>query len=112
MLEAVAGARAELLDGPLRSGDADHGDVQGAATDQRLQRRKDLLVREIAGGPEDDEGVRAQRGAHGRFSWWPPNSKRIAEITRLAKSCSPREAKRSLMAVERIGAGTLSSMAA
>ena len=57
LLEAVAGARAELLDAPTRLGDADHRHMQVAALEHCLQRREDLLVREIAGGAEEDEGV-------------------------------------------------------
>src|SRR5207249_4225645 len=75
----------------------------------------ELLVRQVAGGAEDDKraGIRRPpqsealgervllqllRGrAHcsGLFSRWPPKPFRIAERTRLPHSASPREAKRS-----------------
>src|SRR5262249_52349420 len=111
MREAVPGACAELLDRPCGLGDADDGYVQEASFDQRLQRRKNLFVGEIARGAEEDQGIRTRRRRHECFSLWPPNPNRIAASTRSAKSASPRDAKRSPMAVERIGAGTLSSMA-
>ena len=40
------------------------------------------------------------------FSWWPPNSKRMADSTWSAKSASPRELNRSKRAVVSTGAGT------
>src|SRR5262249_44629724 len=46
------------------------------------------------------------------FSWCPPNSNRIAESTRPAKSALPRWLKRSSRAVLSTGTGTPSSMAA
>ena len=55
--ETVAGPLAELVEVPVRLGDADHRHVQAAAFDQRLQRGKDLLVGEIAGGAEEDKHV-------------------------------------------------------
>ncbi len=60
-------------------------------------------------GPRDF--ARARRHAFG-FSWWPPNSKRIAESTRSWNSASPRDAKRSRSAAARTCAGTASSIAA
>src|SRR5262249_25427503 len=88
-----------------------------AALHHRLQRGKDLLVREVAGRAVEDERV-AARGAHralrspGCFSRWPPNSKRMAERSLSAKSASPRELKRSNSAVVSTGTGTASSIAA
>ena len=46
---------------PARSRDADDRDVELAATRQRLQRGKDLLVRQVAGDAEEDERVAAAR---------------------------------------------------
>jgi hypothetical protein len=43
---------AQLLDAPLRRGDADHRHVERAALGHRIERRKDLLVRQVAGDPE------------------------------------------------------------
>ena len=59
--EAVARPRAELVEVPARLRDADDGHVEVPAPDHRLQRREDLLVREIAGGAEEHERV----GLHG-----------------------------------------------
>ena len=36
--------------------------LQMSAADHCVQRGKDLLVRQIAGGPEQDQDVRARRG--------------------------------------------------
>ena len=54
-------ARLQLLEGPAGLGDADDRHVERAAPDHRLQRREDLLVREVAGGAEEDERVGLRR---------------------------------------------------
>src|SRR5262249_35323019 len=94
----------------------------------------ELLVRQVAGGAEDDEragiGRLAQgealgervlrlrrllgglRHCSGLFSRWPPKAWRIAERTRSPKSASPREAKRLNSDAASTGAGTPSSTAA
>ena len=64
LLDAVAGAAAELLERPARLGDADDRHVEAAAPDHRLQRREDLLVGEVAGGAEEDERVGPLWGFH------------------------------------------------
>ena len=77
--------------------DADHGHVERAALRHRVQRREDLLEREVAARAEHDERIGAF-GLHQEpafFSTCPPNSKRIAESTWCANSASPRDAKRS-----------------
>ena len=58
LLEAVLGAGLHLVEGPAGLRDADDRDVEVAALQHRLERREDLLVRQIARGPEEDEGVR------------------------------------------------------
>src|SRR5947208_16037742 len=95
-LDALPGARPELLERPVRPRDADDGDVEMPAPGHGVEGRKDLLVGEVAARPEDDEPVGAWR-AHlpGPFSTWPPNSNRMAESRRSWKSASPLEAKRS-----------------
>src|ERR1051325_11069553 len=99
MLSRARGAKLRAL--PARPADPDDGHLEATAPGQRLQRRKNLLVGQIAGGAEEHEGVR-RGGCHfhlfgtcAGFSAWPPNSRRIADSTRLAKSASPRELKRS-----------------
>ena len=57
LLQAVLGAGLQLIEPPARLGHADHRHVQVSALQHGLQRRKDLLVGQIAGGPEEDEGV-------------------------------------------------------
>src|SRR5262249_54811604 len=101
----------ELVQGPARLCDADDRHIERAAAHHALERREDLLVREVARGAEEHERVRANAApstlaspiranrGHRRlqpfFSTCPPNSKRIAERSLLAKSASPRESKRS-----------------
>src|SRR6185369_17710992 len=91
--------------------DTDDGHVEVAAACHRLQGGEDLLVREVAGRAEKDEGV-GTRGGHDFFSTWPPNSNRIAESRRSWNSASPRELKRSKSEAARTCAGTPSSIAA
>ena len=115
-------ARAACISSVLRLVEATPitGTVERSLLHHRVERRKDLLVREVAGEAEDDERVgmggagaaRSTRGG-GRslarsagFSTWPPNSWRIAESTWSAKSASPRELKRSKSAALSTCAGT------
>ena len=81
LLQAVRGAGAQLLDLPARFGHTDHGHVEVAPLYHRLQRREDLLVRQIAARAEEHQGI-GLRFAHGSlrqayrlpadFSRWPP----------------------------------------
>ena len=57
LFQAVAGPCPELIDGPAGLGHADDGHVKVAALDHRLQRREDLLVSQIAGRAEEDQGI-------------------------------------------------------
>src|SRR6185369_1720837 len=106
----------ELVAIPAGARNADHRHGHPAALHQALQGGEDLLVGEVAGGAEEDEGVRL-RALLGHylasfFSTCPPKPKRMAESTRFWKSSSPREAKRSKRAAVSTCAGTASSMAA
>src|SRR5216683_1229023 len=58
LLDAVARPGAELVEPPAGLRHADDRHVEVAAFRHRLQRWKDLLEREIARGPEEDQGVR------------------------------------------------------
>src|SRR5262249_40171800 len=112
---AVARAGPHLVESPPRLRHTDDGHVEVAAARHRLQGREDLLVGEVAGGAEEDEGVGARGGRtlrHGFFSAWPPNSNRMAESKRSWNSASPRELKRSKSEAARTCAGTPSSIAA
>ena len=53
----VIRASAKLIEGSSSFGHADHGDFEMSSFDHRLQRRKDLLVCEVAGGAEENECV-------------------------------------------------------
>lgn len=79
-LQAVFCANFELIEIPARFGHADDRQTESFVTNQSLQRRKYLLVREVAGGAEKHKSVRleirhqAATGLPAAFSKWPPNS--------------------------------------
>ena len=56
-LQAVVRAGLKLFEVPTGFGHADDRHVEVAALHHRLQRREDLLVGQIAGGAEKDQGV-------------------------------------------------------
>jgi hypothetical protein len=58
LVEAVLGASLELFKIPAGLRHADDRHVEVAALHHCLQRGKDLLVRKIAGGAEEDDGIR------------------------------------------------------
>ena len=51
---------AQLLNGPRRRGHADHRHVEHTALRHVVQRRKDLLAREIAGDAEEHQRIRSR----------------------------------------------------
>src|SRR5580700_9421501 len=55
--ETLAHPRLELLEPPAALGHADNRNVQCPALHHRLQRGEDLLVGEIAGRAEEDQGI-------------------------------------------------------
>src|SRR6202789_2197500 len=58
--ETVLGARFKLIKIPTCFGHADDWQIEPLIANQALQRRKDLFVREIAGGAEKHKGVRLE----------------------------------------------------
>ena len=66
--EAGLGAVLQLFQVPARLGDADDRDVEPLVAHEGLKGREDLLVGEIAGRAEEDEGVGAGELA------WPPSA--------------------------------------
>ncbi len=58
VLQAVRRALLELIQIPSGLRDADDWDVQAFVAHQSKQRWEDLLVSQIAGGAEEDDGVR------------------------------------------------------
>ena len=94
MLEAVACARAQLLERPARLGDADDRHVQARrggpspAAPGRSACRRDRRWRRRR--PARPNGCGALMSC---FSSWPPNSKRIAD--RRGRRSRPRRARRS-----------------
>ena len=111
--------------------DADDGEPrrEQPPQHQRVERRHQLLVREVARRAEDDERARIRRAPerqpllqrvllfrHGRhqsavFTAWPPNSLRSAAMIFAEKFCSSREAKRANSAAAITGVGTSSAIA-
>jgi hypothetical protein len=55
--DAVTDPLAEVLEIPLRVGDADHRDGQGASLHHRIEGGKDLLVGEVASRTEEHERI-------------------------------------------------------
>ena len=47
----------EAIEVPPAPGDADHRDVEAPAAGQPVERREDLLVRQVSGSPEEDERI-------------------------------------------------------
>ncbi len=82
-LQAVFGPRLELVQIPARLGHADDRHVERAAFHHRLQRREDLLVSQVAGGPEEHQSVGMRSSFIASclpvFSRCPPKPKRMAE---------------------------------
>ncbi len=68
LLDAVLGARPQLLDRPTGLGDADDGDIHAFVGHEFQQSRKDLLEGEIAGSAEEDQCVGFGR-LHRSSSW-------------------------------------------
>ena len=64
-LDAVLHAIAQMRQTPLREGDADDRDFQGASFRHRIERREDHLVGEIARHAEEHQRVRMGGGHHG-----------------------------------------------
>jgi len=62
--EAVADPVAQPAEAPFLTCNRDDRDLQLVAFGHRLQRRKDLLIRQVAGGPEQHERV-GSLGRHG-----------------------------------------------
>src|SRR6478735_1782748 len=86
--------------------------VEPAAAHQRLQRGEDLLVGEVAGGAEEDEGGGRELAVVHFFSTWPPKPLRMADSTWFWKRSWPRDAKRSNNAAVSTWAGMPASLAA
>src|SRR5689334_6112895 len=58
LLDTIPGAGAELVHSPARLGYSDDRNVEVAALDHALQRRKDLFVCQIASCAEKHESIR------------------------------------------------------
>ena len=56
-LHALPSVFPEPIEVPPAPGDADHRDVEASAAGQPVERREDLLVRQVSGSPEEDERI-------------------------------------------------------
>src|SRR5262245_21985270 len=56
-LKAVARPSAELIEVPAGLGHSDHRYIEVPSLHHRLQRRKNLLVRQVSGGAEKNQGA-------------------------------------------------------
>jgi hypothetical protein len=64
--DRVAGALAQLLVAQVVLRDADHGARQPPPPGEQIERLERHLPRQVAGDPEDHQGVGILRGRHGR----------------------------------------------
>ena len=88
--------RFQLVKAPAGLGDANHRHIEVAAFDHGLQRGKDLLVRQVPGRAEKDQGIGFDI-AHGRLLTSPllfPGGRRTrnASPTRVCPRSRPRRA--------------------
>ncbi len=121
---------AEAVVRPIRPRDADDGELLGKkpAEGERVERRHQLALGQVARGAEDHERARRRpppqrqpfeqrielfdRGAHSAdFTACPPNWLRSAALTLAANDSSCREANRANRAAEITGTGTSSAIA-
>src|SRR5438477_668426 len=113
---------------PLRAGHPDDCEPrrQELPEAERVQRRHQLLVREVARRAEDDERARLRRAPErepleervvryrdrdASLIAWPPNWLRSAAVTRAEKFCSSRDEKRAKSDAAITGTGTFSAIA-
>ena len=121
----------ELLVAHLGARNADDAELrrQQVAERERVERREELALRQVAGGAEDRQRARLRRApsaqpllervrrldflrdAHSLFTAWPPNWLRSAALIFAANDSSSRDAKRAKSAALITGAGTLSLIA-
>jgi hypothetical protein len=94
--EALARSVAQLIEIPPGFRDTDDRHGQPAGAHERLERRKDLLVRQVAGGAEEHERVGVDHGVIAFCMQWP--------------ICSPSSVNR-LVSSSVIRGGSLSSLA-
>jgi hypothetical protein len=88
LLDALLRARAQLVEGPARLGDADDRHVEVAALGHRLQRGEDFLVRQIARRPEKHQRV-GVCVAHLHLLVLSRESSRRTNVTDLTNEAAP-----------------------
>src|SRR5437899_1743418 len=80
--QAVADEGAQALDAPASARNADHGHVEFAASNERLQCRIDLPLHQITGGAEQDQGVRPVLRSESNGAHFTRSHKRSAPVCR------------------------------
>src|SRR5580698_1657106 len=94
IFHAVARPLLELVQVPPAARDADDGNIQPAATNHGVERGKNLFVRQVAGGAEEDEGV-GLRFIHGPLDLSCRRSCAISSINSTANATPARFSSRS-----------------
>src|SRR5262249_38155956 len=115
--DRVVHVLAERLVAPVGARDADDRNVQVAPPRHAIEGRKQLLARQIPGGPKNTHGSRTRcwlghEAPSSGTTAWPPNWLRIIASILSAKVSSSRLLKRAKSDIAMMGAGTSSSMAA
>src|SRR5439155_14279504 len=90
LLDTVLGSRPQLLDAPARLGHANNRYVEVPTLDHRLQRGKDLLVREIAGCAEEYQCI-GTGFAHRASLRWMIICRQLSQHARRIHIASRRE---------------------
>src|SRR5512146_1501860 len=83
LLKALARVRAQLVTRPWTTRYANNRDIEMTMANHRLERRKDLLIRQVAGRSKKDQRVRVNSIEHNlllllisRQQYWPGFPKR------------------------------------
>src|SRR5262249_16902356 len=81
-----AGVLAKALVVPVRTGDANHRDVEGLVPFQLVEGREQLAPSQVSGRPEQDQGIRTLEFSHAPQSALPtpvptPPNRLIAPVT-------------------------------
>src|SRR6266513_2382727 len=111
LLDGLLHPLPELVIGLCRARDADDRKMFGqqAAEGERIERRKELALRQVAGRTEDDEDAVVGRST--ALTAWPPNWFRRAAATLAENLISSRDWKRAKSDAAITGVGTFSLIA-
>jgi hypothetical protein len=100
LLQAVTRAFAQLIERPASAGHTDDRHVQLTTPGHRLQRRKDLLVSQIAGGAEENQRIRT--GCCHRLAFLMASSAHRGGVARAMTIMTALRADRSVKGAPRV----------